>query len=169
MERLLAPERRTYLLVTLALITITYTWSSVTHLSELIEAEPELPTESSILRRAEQNIASHLHLKQGVASKQAASTGAGLAAGPPIWPRRATVCCKPSVLLSLFSTAEFRGMVGNRLPSGVQTEQQQQKPWATKAGQDAALVASAGATALGKPGSTITVTEGQCNMLNNTE
>lgn len=62
MERLLAPQRRVYLLTTLAIVTATYTWSSVTRLAELIEAEPDLPSESSILKRAEHNIASHLHV-----------------------------------------------------------------------------------------------------------
>lgn len=61
-------------------------------------------------------------------------------------------------------------MVGNQLPNGLQgqQEQQQQKPWAKKAGQGG----SSGATGGGgkaKPGLAVTVTEGRCNMLNNTE
>lgn len=73
MERLLAPKRRWLLLTTLATITVMYTWSSVQQLAILIEAEPELPASEpqSLLRLAEQNIASHLHIKQGVSSKPA--------------------------------------------------------------------------------------------------
>ena len=69
MERLLAPQRRLWLLLTLTTITIMFTWSSVNNLAVLIEAEPELPSSGTLLQRAEHNIASHLHLKEGVASE----------------------------------------------------------------------------------------------------
>ena len=69
MERLLAPQRRLWLLLTLAIITTMFTWSSVNDLAVLIDAEPELPTSGTLLERAEHNIASHLRFKEGVESE----------------------------------------------------------------------------------------------------
>lgn len=177
MERLLAPQRRVYLLTTLAIVTLTYTWSSVNRLAELIEAEPDLPSESSILKRAEHNIASHLHL-HGVGSEQCAAgepqAGTRIAAAAA-----ASLCCllhcSPSHVVR---NAEFRGMVGNELPEGA-GGWQQQLPWAKKrgagdaaaggvaAGGSAAAAGSTAATAAAKK--PVTVQPGQCNMLNNTE
>lgn len=62
--------RRRALLATLGLLTCMYTWSAVRQLSELIEAQPELPAAGSLLERAEANIASHLHI-QGASSESA--------------------------------------------------------------------------------------------------
>lgn len=63
MERLLAPKRRLWLLLTLATITLMYTWHAVNELAVLIQAEPdELPAQgTSLLKLAEKNIAHHLH------------------------------------------------------------------------------------------------------------
>lgn len=63
--------RRRALVLTLALLTACYTWSSVRRLSELTQVESELPAGAAgggLLQRAEANIASHLH---GAASEQA--------------------------------------------------------------------------------------------------
>ena len=67
----LGNQQRRWLLLLAAVLTAVYTWSSVRELSVLIEAEPaDLPDgERSLLARAESNIASHLHLKEGVASE----------------------------------------------------------------------------------------------------
>jgi hypothetical protein len=78
MDWLLAPKRRAYLVTTIIIVTAIYTWSAVYRLSELIEAEVDLPDEnSSILRRAEHNIASHLHIN---ASSELCTVAAAVAA-----------------------------------------------------------------------------------------
>ncbi|KAI3431793.1 hypothetical protein D9Q98_010546 [Chlorella vulgaris] len=132
MDWLLAPKRRAYLVTTIIIVTVIYTWSAVYRLSELIEAEVDLPDEnSSILRRAEHNIASHLHI----------------------------------------NASRFRGMVGERLPSGAaDQQQQQQKPWKKQAVAGAAAgavtAAASATTGAAKP---LHVKPGQCNMLYNTD
>lgn len=74
MERLLAPRRHGWLLVTLATITVMYTWHATRELAVLIEAEPDLPEGEEgkgVLRLAEQNIARHLHIPQKLSSEWA--------------------------------------------------------------------------------------------------
>ena len=85
MDRLLAPQRRLWLLLTLTTITLMFTWSSVNNLAVLIEAEPELPTTGTLLQRAEHNIASHLHLKEGVASECRQADRRPDCTAPPLW------------------------------------------------------------------------------------
>ena len=164
------------MLATLLLITVCYSWSAVNELAELIEAEPdELPdSSSSLLSRAEHNIAAHLHVPHRITSER--TGGRGGAEGVPV---AAAAACRRWVLpcsslsptfLRSCAAAEFRGQVGSEMPGGGAASStgssssggKQAITLPAKQGGGAAAAATTAGTGGGSAG-------GQCSMLENTD
>lgn len=133
--------RRRALVLTLALLTACYTWSSVRRLSELTQVESELPAGAAgggLLQRAEANIASHLH---GAATLRGGVTG-GVAGGAGAQQQKQPIVLK-------------------------QQEQQQQRDGAAGGGAGDGGTAAGGAAAGSKPQPAVDLAK--CNMKKNTD
>ena len=180
--------RRRALLLTLALLTACYTWSSVRRLADLTQVEPELPAGAAaggLLQRAEANIASHLH---GAASKWAVHDREVPVelldnAYQDSWWRAACSACRTRPFGTLAPTcrhalvaAAFRGAVTGGAAGGagaqqqqpiVLKQQQQQQEGAAGSSTGGGGTAAGGTAAGGK--ARPAVDPSKCNMKKNTE
>ena len=169
-DSVFSPSRRRWLLGTCLLLTVMVSWSSFNRLSELVEVQQVDVGRHSLLELAEENIASHLHVREAVAGARALGgrdRAQGGRRGSPSRMRTSRLSPRPPHRPTP-GPAAFRGQVGDHILSS--SASQQQAPAAAGGGGGGG--GDAGASSSGSSSSSSSSSaksSGTCKILPNTE